>query len=535
MIEIPGKNKNGVKGFNPVPEVGSDPSRLIQIPNKDIVRAPHFANIHAGRNITKTPGRFGGYDINAEDSGSKKTFKEYNITKECLNEDTFTMDFRELKGDIYVYLFASCEGGEDLPYIYLDLLLPKEDSKVIHFSLYSDIQTPFLYGYSTTLFVIRRIFIGEYPYWYNELVETGIDLSCISSDLHFIYPLAGESVHFSFDLNVLRPYQELPDEEGSEGAIRTAHISGFGLHSEPDYENLSFICTEQRKELDLTFKIADDFIPFFLSETVTRKIQADYLGSAFLYLREIHPLIDSFPVSIAEMQISEDSKLNISEADIYDLHKDAVFSFAGCANLQYVTLNPVIETIWDGAFKSTGLTEFQVGTNVESIGEYAFCDTPINSLQFSGTSLKYINQYAFYRTELSTLSFLAQPLDVISDYAFAECEKLWSVLLPDSLTSIGTCAFAKTALKTIEIPSSVTYIGNDAFADDMDYVRLKPVNPPSISANPFGQDNDYTVYVGKGDDKEEDDGIKETYINAEGWKEFNSRIDTWYNHLHPSL
>lgn len=51
----------------------------------------------------------------------------------------------------------------------------------------------------------------------------------------------------------------------------------------------------------------------------------------------------------------------------------------------------------------------------------------------------------------------------IGDYAFAGYENVTSVIIPDTVTYIGECAFADTAIKTITIPASVTKIGNLAF------------------------------------------------------------------------
>ena len=53
-----------------------------------------------------------------------------------------------------------------------------------------------------------------------------------------------------------------------------------------------------------------------------------------------------------------------------------------------------------------------------------------------------------------------------TDYAFVNCSKLTSVVIPSSVTSIGSYAFSGcSGLTSVEIPSSVTFIGERAFGD----------------------------------------------------------------------
>lgn len=54
--------------------------------------------------------------------------------------------------------------------------------------------------------------------------------------------------------------------------------------------------------------------------------------------------------------------------------------------------------------------------------------------------------------------------NVIGESMFMECKKLRSILLPSTITLIGTNAFARSGLREIDIPNSVSRLGNDAFA-----------------------------------------------------------------------
>ena len=57
---------------------------------------------------------------------------------------------------------------------------------------------------------------------------------------------------------------------------------------------------------------------------------------------------------------------------------------------------------------------------------------------------------------------------MIGEKAFWGCENLSEATLPESLTIIGTQAFAyKKKKKTLALPSLVTHIGDDAFPEQV--------------------------------------------------------------------
>ena len=53
----------------------------------------------------------------------------------------------------------------------------------------------------------------------------------------------------------------------------------------------------------------------------------------------------------------------------------------------------------------------------------------------------------------------------IYDVAFQYCENLTSVIIPETITKIGACAFMGTNLRQVNIPSSVKIINNAAFRE----------------------------------------------------------------------
>ncbi len=125
--------------------------------------------------------------------------------------------------------------------------------------------------------------------------------------------------------------------------------------------------------------------------------------------------------------------------------------FKECTNLAHVTLPEDIEEIGSSAFElCSSLAEIEIPANVTAIGEKAFqnCES-IASLTFGeGSKLKSIGSSAFY------CGGTKKPAN----------ERLQTVILPESLETIGKTAFGYcTALESIVLPSTLTSLGSDKF------------------------------------------------------------------------
>jgi hypothetical protein len=62
-------------------------------------------------------------------------------------------------------------------------------------------------------------------------------------------------------------------------------------------------------------------------------------------------------------------------------------------------------------------------------------------------------------------------------------------------------------------------------------LHILATTPPAL--NVFGQNNPIKIYVGDGSSAAHDDAILADYLAASGWASYSSRLDTWYNYLHP--
>ena len=167
-------------------------------------------------------------------------------------------------------------------------------------------------------------------------------------------------------------------------------------------------------------------------------------------------------------------------------------AFHDCYSLKSVTIPNSVKKIGDGAFSGCSrLTSVTIGNGVTSIGEDAFAGctsltsvtipdsvTSIGGGAFFGCTGELIinskfiekdsdSDYSSNWLQWSRFSKVTIGSNVtrIGEGAFSNyCETVISITIPDSITSIGSYAFAYcTSLTSVTIPNSVTLIGNEAF------------------------------------------------------------------------
>lgn len=130
----------------------------------------------------------------------------------------------------------------------------------------------------------------------------------------------------------------------------------------------------------------------------------------------------------------------------------------------------------ESAFQSCAeLTKVTIPDGVEKIGKYVFAGTKLSKLRMpeSVTTIEgsMFNSFKEANSYLVTTGPIGSGSDYeygwttqIPDNAFNDCSKIASITLPDTITRIGVCAFADTAIQSIRIPSGVTNIESGTFS-----------------------------------------------------------------------
>ncbi len=164
---------------------------------------------------------------------------------------------------------------------------------------------------------------------------------------------------------------------------------------------------------------------------------------------------------------------------VTSIGKDA---FSECNGLTSVIIPNSVTSIGSSAFYScNGLTSVTIGNSVTSIGEDAFSDCDGLTSVTIPNSVTSIGKDAFRKCwglkkvivkdiaawcNIKFVGYSSNPLGYASHIYSDEDSEITKLIIPNSVTSIGECAFNGCSnLTSVTIPNSVMSIGDDAFSD----------------------------------------------------------------------
>ena len=151
--------------------------------------------------------------------------------------------------------------------------------------------------------------------------------------------------------------------------------------------------------------------------------------------------------------------------------------------------NVNISNIGAGAFSGniiTGTLDLSELSNLKNIAPESFSNNTITSV-ISPSGLENIGDHAFFRNGISSLTMPSSIKSIgVSAFAMNALENLDFTSLSD-LTSINNIAFSSNALTTVKLPSSLTEIGLGTFDDNPGLTKITIANTyNALDGSPWG-------------------------------------------------
>ena len=200
---------------------------------------------------------------------------------------------------------------------------------------------------------------------------------------------------------------------------------------------------------------------------------------------------------------------------ITEIADDAFFGAENLSRVEF-TSSSSVETIGEGAFQDTGITELVIPDSVQTINKNAFSGTQIKDLVISD-GVENIGSGAFAGAPIENLTIPADKTGSISDIfgtgsstgstglkdnltnltvtagtdgtvagsSFENFGNLASVTLEEGVTNVGANAFKDSPVSDVTIPSSVTSLGESSFQGTGITELVIPDSGMSIGNNAF--------------------------------------------------
>ncbi len=163
-------------------------------------------------------------------------------------------------------------------------------------------------------------------------------------------------------------------------------------------------------------------------------------------------------------------------------------------NLKTITLGEGVKFVGEGAFRNTSVETLNIGGTVEELGKYAFDGSKsLTQINFADNSkLHTIGDYAFRYAKVTNVVFpegllyLGTPtfedgaISNVVAHTFVDCTSLKSVTLPKSLKGLGAYAFdGCTELTEVNV-TATEFVGGYIFNDCTKLETVNMVDGPTV-------------------------------------------------------
>lgn len=235
------------------------------------------------------------------------------------------------------------------------------------------------------------------------------------------------------------------------------------------------------------------------------------------------------------------------------------YGFAYCTKLKNLVIPDSCTSIGEFAFiQDTSLVNLTIGSGVQTVDTTMFSDNNGTHYPGNGTGTLWIKQnFDWDSVRYTNIQFknlvvgknLTKNLTVTNGGTYVETIRIggdyintsgngYLVYAESNVTRNSKLAFVEVmgAINILNnsmlynnvrgmIDGCIVHLGYDAYTNG-----TVPCTPNRI---PASASRISKIYVGKGEDPEEDNNILSVYANDEGWGEYitNGKVDTWWNYI----
>lgn len=162
-------------------------------------------------------------------------------------------------------------------------------------------------------------------------------------------------------------------------------------------------------------------------------------------------------------------------------------AFDSCSKVKEWKLPKSLKRIGPGAFKSTGVEEFNIPENVESIAATFISSSNLSRINVDSNN-KYFTSVDGILFDKDSTRLIKYPenrdgssyevpntVNTIDANAFGSCKNLQTIVIADSVEKIGDSAFYGSKLKTINLGGGITNINNKPFYGALNLTNINVI------------------------------------------------------------